>query len=42
MRTEGVCPRCGETVRFYVANDRTKICPCCGQIMDIDEVIENE
>ena len=42
MRASGVCPICGMTVSFYVADDRTRICPNCGKIIDIDEIIEKE
>lgn len=42
MRENGVCPLCGETVKFYVGDDRSRICPNCGKLIDIDEVLDNE
>ncbi len=40
MRESGVCPICGMTVKFYVADNRSRICPNCGKIIDIDDIIE--
>ena len=42
MTDSGVCPRCGESVNFFTHMDRTRICPNCGQIFDIDEIIKEE
>ena len=43
MRGNGVCPRCGESMSFYIsADDHTRVCPCCGQLFDVDEVIEDD
>ena len=42
MRQSGVCPLCGTSVLFIVGDDRSRKCPVCGKIIDIDEVIENE
>ena len=40
MTSSGVCPRCGESVNFFIHGDRARICPNCGLIMDIDDIIE--
>ena len=43
MTESGVCPRCGESVNFFVhADSRTRICPNCGKIMDVDDIIKEE
>lgn len=42
MRESGVCPLCGMTVNFYVADNRSRVCPNCGQLIDIDDIIEKE
>ena len=43
MTESGVCPRCGESVDFFIhANDRTRVCPNCGNLFDIDEITEEK
>lgn len=41
MRESGICPRCGETVNFFIhADDHTRVCPNCGNLFDVDEILE--
>ena len=43
MRDNGVCPYCGSSVNFYMGReDRSRCCPVCGAIIDIDDIIEKE
>lgn len=41
MRTDGVCPYCGETVFFLInGKDWSRVCSNCYHKIDIDEVTE--
>ena len=40
MTSSGVCPLCGMTVNFYVADNKSRVCPNCGQLIDIDDILE--